>query len=73
MLAPELQVAQPASVTPKMQPGPITDFVRKLRLAWRIFFPEQPASMSAKDEGKNRLRMILVADRYVPKAGNAHS
>ncbi|KAK2079307.1 hypothetical protein QBZ16_002998 [Prototheca wickerhamii] len=31
--------------------------------AWRIFFPERPNDSTPKEEGKNRLRMILVADR----------
>jgi len=35
----------------------------QVQLAWRIFFPEQPRTMSPKEEGKQRLRMILVADR----------
>jgi len=39
------------------------DFVTKLKMAWRIFFPERPAAVSPKEEGKQRLRMILVADR----------
>jgi hypothetical protein len=43
--------------------APLGDFVRKLRAAWRIFFPSEPASVSPKEAGKNRLRMILVADR----------
>ncbi|KAI3423975.1 hypothetical protein D9Q98_009809 [Chlorella vulgaris] len=43
--------------------GKVTDFFHKLQLAWRIFFPEQPREMSPKEEGKQRLRMILVADR----------
>jgi cell division topological specificity factor MinE len=38
------------------------DFLTKVRAAWRIFFPER-ASLSPKEEGKKRLRMILVADR----------
>ncbi|WPT12114.1 Cell division topological specificity factor-like protein [Picochlorum sp. SENEW3] len=38
------------------------DFMTKLKAAWRIFFPEKK-SLSPKEEGKNRLRMILVADR----------
>ena len=37
--------------------------MRKLRQAWHIFFPEQPADITPKEEGKHRLRMILVADR----------
>ena len=39
------------------------DFLAKLKAAWRIFFPEKPKSLSPKEEGKKRLRMILVADR----------
>jgi septum formation topological specificity factor MinE len=39
------------------------DFVTKLKMAWRIFFPERPTVVSPKEEGKQRLRMILVADR----------
>jgi hypothetical protein len=41
------------------------DLITKLKLAWRIFFPDKPKSLSPKEEGKKRLRMILVADRYV--------
>lgn len=37
----------------------------QVQLAWRVFFPEQPKSMTPKEEGKQRLRMILVADRWV--------
>ncbi len=37
--------------------------VRQLHAAWRIFFPDRPVSLTPKDEGKKRLRMILVADR----------
>jgi cell division topological specificity factor MinE len=50
---------------PKVQEtgDPVTDFVTKLKLAWRIFFPDKPAAMSPKETGKQRLRMILVADR----------
>ena len=43
--------------------GPVSDFVRKVKAAWAIFFPPQAKSISPKEEGKNRLRMILVADR----------
>lgn len=37
----------------------------KFRAAWNIFFPpsEKSKHRSAREEGKNRLRMILVADR----------
>lgn len=38
------------------------DFLTKVKAAWRIFFPERK-SLSPKEEGKKRLRMILVADR----------
>lgn len=44
-------------------PSPLMDFMGKLRLAWQIFFPERPPELSAKEQGKQRLRMILVADR----------
>ncbi|KAF5829444.1 hypothetical protein DUNSADRAFT_16068 [Dunaliella salina] len=43
--------------------NPVSDFVHKLNVAWRIFFPEQPKQLSAKEEVKKRLRMVLVADR----------
>lgn len=49
--------------TSKVEVDPNADLVTKLKAAWRIFFPEQPRSMSPKEEGKKRLRMILVADR----------
>jgi len=38
-------------------------FLAKLGAAYRIFFPERPKSLSPKDEVKQRLKMILVADR----------
>lgn len=44
--------------------GPVGEFLHKLRLAWQVFFPKQPRVLSPKEEGKKRLRMILVADRY---------
>jgi hypothetical protein len=47
----------------KRPAGPVSDFMRKLRAAWLIFFPSQPKAITPKEEGKNRLRMILVADR----------
>jgi hypothetical protein len=47
----------------------LSEFINKVRLAWRIFFPEQPEALTPKQEGKNRLRMILVADRCVRGAG----
>ena len=42
---------------------PLVDFVRKCKAAYSIFFPPRPRSLSPKEEGRNRLRMILVADR----------
>eukprot|EP00775_Hariotina_reticulata_P012388 gene12388-12522_t len=41
------------------QEGHAISFVRKVKLAWNIFFP----AVTPKEEGKKRLRMILVADR----------
>lgn len=38
-------------------------FLAKLGAAYRIFFPERPKALSPKDEVKQRLKMILVADR----------
>lgn len=35
----------------------------KIKAAWAIFFPRKPEKVSAKEAGKSRLRMILVADR----------
>ena len=47
-----------------MQPkGPLVDFARKCKAAYEIFFPPRPKSLSPKEQGRNRLRMILVADR----------
>ena len=45
-----------------VQPEP-QGIVQKFMAAWRIFFPERPNDSTPKEEGKNRLRMILVADR----------
>ena len=47
----------------KAPAGGLADFARKLRAAWQIFFPPPVKGISPKEEGKNRLRMILVADR----------
>jgi len=41
----------------------MADFLTKLKMAWQIFFPERPPQVTPKEEGKQRLRMILVADR----------
>ncbi|KIZ05726.1 hypothetical protein MNEG_2230 [Monoraphidium neglectum] len=43
--------------------GPVRDFLGKLQLAWQIFFPDKPPELTPKDGAKQRLRMILVADR----------
>ena len=49
---------------PRPKPtDPMSTFVIKVQAAWRIFFPPKAADMTPKDEGKKRLRMILVADR----------
>lgn len=34
-----------------------------MRLAWRIFFPEEDGPAKPKEQAKKRLRMVLVADR----------
>lgn len=57
------QVGAGGSSADKATDGGLTTFMRKLRAAWQIFFPPAPKSVSPKEEGKNRLRMILVADR----------
>lgn len=41
----------------------VRDFFTKLKLAWNIFFPDAPQEVRPKEEAKQRLRMILVADR----------
>ncbi|KAK9838388.1 hypothetical protein WJX84_000373 [Apatococcus fuscideae] len=56
------RVNPPPNIITK-QSSPVSDFMIKVRAAWRIFFPPAPMQSSPKDEGKNRLRMILVADR----------
>jgi septum formation topological specificity factor MinE len=46
--------------------GPLNDFATRARAAWRIMFPARArpaASLTPKEAGKQRLRMILVADR----------
>uniref|UniRef100_A0A7S0S6A3 Uncharacterized protein n=1 Tax=Chlamydomonas leiostraca TaxID=1034604 RepID=A0A7S0S6A3_9CHLO len=48
---------------PKPTGNPVTDFMTKVQLAWKIFFPEAPKELSPKEEVKRRLRMVLVADR----------
>lgn len=53
-----------AAACPSVELSPDADFVAKIKAAWRIFFPEKQRALSPKEEGKKRLRMILVADRY---------
>jgi hypothetical protein len=53
-----------AAARPSFELAPDADFVAKVKAAWRIFFPEKQRPLSPKEEGKKRLRMILVADRY---------
>ncbi len=52
------------------QSGPLADFARKCKAAFRIFFPPRPKSLTPKEEGRNRLRMILVADRCAMNANS---
>lgn len=63
--AARLKVSTVAAAAPqKPKPAdPVSTFVFKVQAAWRIFFPPKAADMTPKDEGKKRLRMILVADR----------
>ncbi len=53
-----------AAARPSIELAPDADFVAKVKAAWRIFFPEKQRPLTPKEEGKKRLRMILVADRY---------
>ena len=57
---PELDAPPPPPSTPA---SPLAGFTRKLRAAWQIFFPPPAPVITPREEGKNRLRMILVADR----------
>ncbi len=43
--------------------NPVSEFLSKCTAAYRIFFPQRNRNLSPKEEGRNRLRMILVADR----------
>lgn len=62
--AARLKVSTVAAAPQKPKPtDPVSTFVIKVQAAWRIFFPPKAADMTPKDEGKKRLRMILVADR----------
>jgi hypothetical protein len=46
---------------------PVTGFFVKCRLAWQLFFPPKPdkkrPAATAGDIGRQRLKMVLVADR----------
>jgi len=61
--AARLKVSTPAAPQRPKPTDPMGTFVFKVQAAWRIFFPPKQADMTPKDEGKKRLRMILVADR----------
>ncbi len=54
----------------RAQSGPLADFARKCKAAYHIFFPPRPKTLSPKEEGRNRLRMILVADRCAMNANS---
>ena len=54
----------------RAQSGPLADFARKCKAAFRIFFPPRPKTLTPKEEGRNRLRMILVADRCAMNANS---
>lgn len=64
--------AQRQSAAPDAGGFGLGEFMRKLRAAWQIFFPERPRPLTPKEEGKRRLRMILVADRWVPGRAACH-
>jgi len=66
---PDLDAPPPPSVPA----SPLTTFTRKLRAAWQIFFPPPPPVVTPREEGKNRLRMILVADRRARRAAPART
>ena len=61
--AARLRISTPAPPQQPKPSDPMSKFVCKVQAAWRIFFPPKQADMTPKDEGKKRLRMILVADR----------
>lgn len=60
--------SKPVQVKNSQLPAPRQDntntFLEKVKAAWHIFFPPKPEKVSAREAGKSRLRMILVADRY---------
>jgi septum formation topological specificity factor MinE len=69
MIAEDAGAPSPIPVTPAPSStprGPLADFATRARAAWRVLFPARAkpaAALSPKEAGKQRLRMILVADR----------
>lgn len=57
------QIKPGRAPSPQPTENPVSDFMTKLKMAWDIFFPERQPDVTPKEEGKQRLRMILVADR----------
>ena len=62
------QIAEETGTQVSAPRSPLTEFGFRARAAWRVLFPSsaraRPASsMTPKEAGKQRLRMILVADR----------
>jgi len=47
---------------PPPVPAPST-FLGRAKAAWSVLFPPPPPAATAREAGKQRLRMILVADR----------
>jgi hypothetical protein len=43
--------------------GTLTSLMGKFRAVFNIFFPERPRPLTPKEQGRQRLQMILVADR----------
>jgi hypothetical protein len=57
------KAATPSAADAPQQRGPLSSFFAKCAAAYRIFFPPEQRNLSPKELGRNRLRMILVADR----------
>jgi hypothetical protein len=57
------KAAAPSAADAPPQRGPLSSFFAKCAAAYRIFFPPEQRNLSPKELGRNRLRMILVADR----------
>ncbi len=70
-ICPTLEQKDPPSIAENvdaLQGHPVAvpqseNLMAKIKAAWSIFFPPKPEKVSAKEAGKSRLRMILVADR----------